>query len=63
MKSAPTYILRSRQNPKLVLCKGGAWRPESLVGPGGYAAKVYRTRTGAESRAAVRGDLVVEVAP
>lgn len=53
------YIVRSKVNPKLVLCTNGEFEPEDLIGPvnlnprtghliRGYTAKVYKTRRGAE---------------
>lgn len=43
-----SYIVRSKLNPKLILCTNGDWMPESMVGPGGYSAKVYKTEAGAK---------------
>lgn len=52
------FICRSKVNPKLILCTNGDWLPEPMVGPGGFSAKVYKTRRGAER---VRnGDVIVE---
>lgn len=57
-REAPVFICRSKVNPKLILCTNGDWMSENLVGPGGYAAKVYKTRKGAER---VRdGNVIVE---
>jgi len=58
MKSTKTYIVRSKVNPALILCTNGEFLPEQQVGPGGYSAKLYKTRKGAE---VVRsGDVIVE---
>lgn len=61
-----SFIVRSKINPKLILCTNGEFMTEALVGPvgftvrgtaiKGYAAKVYKTRRGAE---AVRGGQVI----
>lgn len=52
------FIVRSEINPKLILCTDGEWYPEGQVGPGGWSAKIYKTRKGAER---VRsGHVVVE---
>ena len=42
------FICRSDVKPKLILCTNGDWLPEPMVGPGGFKAKVYKTRRGAE---------------
>ena len=47
------YIVRSEVNPSLVLCTNGEFVYEGCIGPGhNLAAKVYKTRKGAEK---VRG--------
>lgn len=46
------FLVRSKANPKLVLTVSGAFIPESLLGPGGYCAKLYKTRRGAEKAGA-----------
>ena len=53
-----TYIIRSRHNTGLILCTNGDFMAASLVGPGGYAALTFKTKAGAEKRAARRGDVV-----
>lgn len=52
------YIIRSGTNPKMILTTTGEFKPESMVGPGGYSARVYRTWSGAQLAADNRGGLV-----
>lgn len=42
------YIVRSKKNPKLILCTDGEFHYENYVGPNGYCAKLYKTKGGAE---------------
>lgn len=42
------YLVRSATNPALILTVSGEFIPESLCGPGGRCAKLYKTRRGAE---------------
>ncbi len=52
------FIVRSALNPALILCTNGEWLPASMVGPGGRAAKTYKTQ---RSAARVRdGKVIVE---
>jgi hypothetical protein len=57
---AQAFIVRSSVNPKLILCTNGEFIAESLCGPGGYSAKVYKTRQGASSARDARFTLVEE---
>jgi len=41
------YVIRGRINAKLILCTDGEFHIESLVGPGGWCAKVYKLRSNA----------------
>jgi hypothetical protein len=43
-----TYIVRGAINPKMILCTDGEFHVESLIGPGGWSAKVYKTEAGAK---------------
>lgn len=43
------FLVRSKINPMLVLTVSGEFIPESLCGPGGRCAKLYKTRRGAEN--------------
>lgn len=43
------YIIRSRLNPKMILCTDGEFHAEIQVGPGGWCAKVYKTERGARN--------------
>lgn len=52
------YIVRGGINPKLILTTTGDLKPEILCGPGGYCAKVYKTRAGAERSASAYGGTV-----
>ena len=54
-----TYIIRSSVNAKLILCTTGEFKPESMVGPGGYCAKAYRTLVGAQRKAVETGGYTV----
>ncbi len=42
------FLVRSKNNPKLILTVLGEFVAESLCGPGMYCAKLYKTRRGAE---------------
>jgi hypothetical protein len=53
---AAGYIVRSLINRALILCTNGEWKPENMVGPGGFDAKVYKTKAGALK---VRGGNVI----
>jgi hypothetical protein len=44
------YLVLGELNPKLILCTDGDFHAPSMVGPGGYCAKVYRTEAGARRR-------------
>jgi hypothetical protein len=46
MKTA-YYLVRSKRNPHLILTTSGEFIPESLLGPGGRCAKLYKTLRGA----------------
>lgn len=59
--SSPTFIVRSQTNPALIFCTNGDWMTQSLVGPGGYCAKVYKTRAGAERVRGGHGIIIEEV--
>ena len=41
------WIARGRINHKLILCTDDELHPESMVGPGGWNAKTWKTRAGA----------------
>ena len=41
------YIARGRINPKMIVITTGDSRPESMIGPGGYSAKIWKTEAGA----------------
>ena len=41
------WIARGRINNKVIVCTDGEKHPETMVGPGGWSAKVWKTRTGA----------------
>lgn len=58
------FLCRSDINPRLILTtlrpdgSGHEWKHQDSVGPGGYSAKLFKTRKGAER---VRsGHVVVE---
>lgn len=53
-----SYIVRSGSNPAMILTTSGEFKPQSMVGPGGYCAKVYKTKHGAELAAEKRGGVV-----
>lgn len=40
---ATGYVVLGSVNPALILCTDGAFHAKSMVGPGGYCAKVYKT--------------------
>jgi len=43
------FIVRSKLNPRLVLCTNRDWLPDTELGPGkDYSAKIYKTRVRAE---------------
>ena len=42
------YLVLGAVNPKLVLCTDGEFHALSMVGPGGYCAKLYKTEAGAK---------------
>lgn len=46
------YLVRSTTNPYLILTTSGEFLAESLLGPGGRSAKLYKTRRGAEGATA-----------
>lgn len=41
------YLVLGAVNNNLVLCTDGEFHVKSVVGPGGYCAKVYKTEAGA----------------
>jgi hypothetical protein len=43
------FLVRAKTNPMLILTVSGEFVPESLCGPGGYCAKLYKSRRGAEN--------------
>jgi hypothetical protein len=49
------YITRLIERPTHILCVDGEFYPESWVGVGGRAAKVYKTERGAVRHNAYRG--------
>ena len=51
-KTETRYLVRSGVNPALILCTDGEFHADAQVGPGGWCAKLYKTRRGAD---AVRG--------
>jgi hypothetical protein len=58
MSKTTGYIVRSAINPALVLCTDGEFRAEIQVGPGGYAAKIYKSVPAAQR---VRGGFGITV--
>lgn len=42
------YVVISNVNPALILCTDGDFHARSMVGPGGYCAKVYKTAEAAQ---------------
>lgn len=61
---SPRFIIRSRYNPKLILTTNGDYFADSMVGPGGRPAKVFKTLAGAERHAArVHGTVAEEGSP
>ena len=49
MKNATTgYLVLGMVNNNLVLCTDGDFHARSLVGPGGWSPKVYKTEAGAK---------------
>lgn len=44
-----------------ILCKDGEFHISSLVGPGGYSPKLYKTKNGAKRYADRVGGYVVEL--
>jgi hypothetical protein len=52
LKTVNRYLVRSQANPKLILTVSGEFVPESLCGPGGFCAKLYKTLRGAENAGA-----------
>jgi hypothetical protein len=55
------YIARSYENPKLIYCTDKDWHPESMVGPNGWRAKMWKTEKGARRAFPDRPVLVEEV--
>jgi len=53
-----SYIVRSHQNPVMILTTIGEYKPASMVGPGGYCARVYKTRARAQVAADRHGGAV-----
>lgn len=51
-KPAKKFFLRSRTNSKMVRTTSAEYMPESMVGPGGYAAMTWATRSAADKAAA-----------
>jgi hypothetical protein len=50
------FLVRSGVNPALVLTTTGEFMPQVFCGPGNdCSARVFKTRAGAERRAASRG--------
>lgn len=43
------FLVRSLLNPSMIFCTDGEFHCESIVGPGGFCAKLYKTRRGAEA--------------
>lgn len=43
------FLVRGKINPTLILTTSKDFVWERLCGPGGYCAKIYRTRRGAEN--------------
>lgn len=41
------FIVRNNVNPALILTAANAWKPSRMVGPGGYAARIFKTKAGA----------------
>lgn len=46
--NATGYVVIGSVNPNAILCSDGKFHARSMVGPGGYCAKVYKTETGAK---------------
>lgn len=46
------YLVRAISNPRLVLTVSGEFMLDSMCGPGGRCAKIYKTRRGAEKAGA-----------
>ncbi len=42
------YIVRSAKNNRLILCTDNQFHAESMVGVGGFSAKLYKTKKNAE---------------
>ena len=42
------YMVISDVNPALVLCTDGDFHGRTMVGPGGYCAKIYKTEASAQ---------------
>ena len=42
------FIVVHKHNPQAILCTDGEFHGRSMVGPGGWCAKVYKTRAMAE---------------
>lgn len=42
-----TYLVRSSINPAMIYCTDGQFHPERQCGPGGWSAKLYKTKTNA----------------
>ena len=66
-REATHFLVRSIVNPRLVLTTLGEFLDQSMLGPGGRSAKLYKTRRGAENATSGRGtvhacnDLGVEI--
>ena len=41
------FIARNKVNPALILTASNNWKPSRMVGPGGYAARIFKTARGA----------------
>lgn len=41
------FIARNNINPALILTASNDWKPSRMVGPGGYAARIFKTEAGA----------------
>lgn len=61
MNKSTGYIVRSKQNPVLILCTDGEFHTDTLIGPGrDLSAKVYKTTSGVKR---AMGDRKVIVQP